>query len=122
MPRFNIACQLFNRTSLRGKLLFQEQIRRNRLRPERFFTRADQFVTDVPASRLLKAGLDVCRRHGMADATRRGATSLLAEFDDVSDYAFTDTELDSVKPDRRIALPARSCQHAIATKSTSHLG
>lgn len=92
-----------NRTCLRGKLLFHEQIRRNRLRPERFFTRADQFITDVPPSRLLKAGLDVCRLYGTSDATRRGATTLLAEFDDVSNHSFTDAELDSVKPDRRIA-------------------
>ena len=91
-----------NRTCLRGKLLFHEQIRRNRLRPERFFTRADQFITDVPPSRLLKAGLDVCRRHGTADATRRAATTLLAEFDEVANHSFTDVELDSVKPDRRI--------------------
>lgn len=92
-----------NRTCLRGKLLFHEQIRHNRLRPERFFTRADQFITDVTPSRLLKAGLDVCRRHGTADATRRGATTLLAEFDEVSNHSFTDVELNSVKPDRRIA-------------------
>jgi 5-methylcytosine-specific restriction enzyme subunit McrC len=91
-----------NRTCLRGKLLFHEQIRRNRLRPERFFTRADQFITDVPPCRLLKAGLDVCRRYGTADATRRGATTLLAEFDEVANHSFTDAELDAVKPDRRI--------------------
>lgn len=92
-----------NRTCLRGKLLFHEQIRRNRLRPERFFTRADQFITDVPPSRLLKAGLDICRRYGTSEATRRGATTLLAEFDEVSNHSFTDAELDLVKPDRRIA-------------------
>lgn len=92
-----------NRTYLRGKLLFHEQNRRNRLRPERFFTRADQFITDVSPSRLLKAGLDICRRYGTADTTRRGATMLLAEFDEVSDHTFTVAEMDAVKPDRRIA-------------------
>ena len=91
-----------NRTCLRGKLLFHEQIRRNRLRPERFFTRADQFITDVPPSRLLKAGLDVCRRHGTADATRRAATTLLSEFDEVANYSFTDAELEGIEADRRI--------------------
>jgi 5-methylcytosine-specific restriction enzyme subunit McrC len=92
-----------NRACLRGKLLFHEQIHRNRLRPERFFTRADQFITDVLASRLLKAGLNVCRRYGIADATRRGATTLLAEFDGVSNHSFTDSEMGAIEPDRRIA-------------------
>ena len=92
-----------NRTRLRGKLLFNEQIRRNRLRPDRFFTRADTFITDVSPSQLLKAGLDVCRRYGFADLTRRNALSLLAEFDEISDYRFTDAELDTIQVDRRIA-------------------
>jgi 5-methylcytosine-specific restriction enzyme subunit McrC len=92
-----------NRTCLRGKLLFSEQIRRNRLRPERFFTRADQFLADVPPSRLLKAGLQVCRRYGLADTTRRNAATLLGEFAEIADYNFTDTELESVKSDRQLA-------------------
>ena len=92
-----------NRTFLRGKLLFPEQIRRNRLRPERFFTRADQFVIDVHASRLLKAGLDICRRRGIAEATRREAAALLPEFDGVSNQDFGYAELDAIKVDRRIS-------------------
>lgn len=92
-----------DRLSLRGKLLFAEQLRRNRFRPTRFATRADQFVADVLPSRLLKAGLTVCRRHGWSDATRRNATSLLAEFDDVSNHTFTESELARVKPDRQMA-------------------
>ncbi len=92
-----------NRSCLRGKLLFAEHFRRNQLRPERFFTRADQFLTDVCPSRLLKAGLDVCRQHGTSDQTRRDAAALLPEFDEVSNQAFTDADLDAIKTDRRIA-------------------
>lgn len=91
-----------NRTHLRGKLLFHQQLCSNRNRPERFFTRADQFITDVPPSRLLKCGLDVCLLHGMADKTRRTANTLIAEFEDVSSWGFTDVELDAIEPDRRI--------------------
>ena len=36
----------------------------------------------------VKAGLDVCRRYGTADATRRGATTLLAEFGGVANHSF----------------------------------
>lgn len=92
-----------NRTWLKGKLLFHEQIHRNHLRPERFFTRSDQFIPDVSASQLLKAGLNICRRYGIADATRRGATTLLAEFEGVSDHSFTDAEMNAIEPDRQIA-------------------
>lgn len=92
-----------NRAFLRGKLVFHVQIRRNLLRPERFFTRADEFLTDVLPSRLLKAGLDVCRRYGLADDTRRNAATLLAEFGEVSLQRFSSGELDSVVADRRIS-------------------
>ena len=92
-----------NRTCLRGKLLFHEQIRRNRLRPDRFFTRADEFVIDVPASQLLKAGLNACRRFAVTETTRREATALLPEFDGVTLRPFDGAELDAVHVDRRLA-------------------
>lgn len=66
-----------NRPCLRGKLLFTEQMRLNRLHPERFCTRADQFLQDVPLSRLLKAGLHVCRRPATSATLQRGAAELL---------------------------------------------
>lgn len=92
-----------NRSYLRGKLLFHEQLRLNRLRPERFFTRSDEFLTDVPTSRLLKSAVEVCRCHGVLDATRRSAASLLPEFDEVANYAFSAADLKFVKPNRCIA-------------------
>ncbi|MCA9065497.1 MAG: hypothetical protein KDA96_20660 [Planctomycetaceae bacterium] len=92
-----------NRSCLRGKLQFHDHLRRNRLRPERFFTRADEFQTDVLPSQLLKAALEVCRRFGTSETTRRAAATLLPEFDDVSSHTFADGEPDTVVSDRRIA-------------------
>ncbi len=46
-----------NRPYLRGKLLFQDQIRENTVHKERFYTASDEFIPDNPVSRLLKAGI-----------------------------------------------------------------
>lgn len=90
-----------NRLALRGKMVFPEQLRRNRLRPERFYTRADEFVVDVPVTRLLKAAVEVCRRRAVADVTRRSAGALLPEFDGVADQHWPEAELEAVQADRR---------------------
>jgi len=90
-----------NRNCLKGKLLFQDQIRLNHLHPERFFTRCDEFIHDVPPSQLLKAGLHICRRHAVMNNIRRDAMALLMEFDGVSDIRFERPQLDNVSTDRR---------------------
>lgn len=92
-----------NRSCLRGKLLFAGQIRHNLLHPERFFTRADEFVQDVPLSQLLKAGLHVCRTQSISNQIRQSAMELLAEFDGVSDISFSREEIHEITVDRRSA-------------------
>lgn len=90
-----------NRTSLKGKLLFADQLRRNVFHPERFYTRCDQFTSNVLPSQLLKAGLHVCRRRSSQHAIRQDAIALLDEFEEVSNVSFDKTRLDSVQSDRR---------------------
>lgn len=90
-----------NRTCLKGKLLFSDQIRRNLLHPERFYTRCDQFIHDIPPCQLLKAGLQVCRRFAAMHGIRRDAMSLLMEFDGVSDVSFQRSQLQAIQTDRR---------------------
>ena len=46
-----------NLPALRGKLLVSEQLRHNRLRPDRFFTAHDEFSSDRAENRLLHAAL-----------------------------------------------------------------
>jgi len=90
-----------NRSFLKGKLLFQRQIRDNRLHPERFFTRCDEFLHDVPLSQLLKAALHICRRHALMHDIRRDTLALLMEFDEVSDARFERCQFDNIATDRR---------------------
>lgn len=92
-----------DRLCLRGKLLFEQQLRRNLRRPDRFFTDADEFVEDVPLSRLLKAALRLCRDHAVAEKTRRSANELLAEFEHVRDADLTGSDLATLSVDRRTA-------------------
>ena len=90
-----------NRPHLRGKLQLAEHVRRNLHHPWRLYTGADEFVEDVPLSRLLKLGLHVCRAHGTLDRTRRDAVQLLGEFDEVADSDFTSEELDRLAVNRQ---------------------
>lgn len=90
-----------NRVFLRGKLLFQDQVAHNLLHPERFFTRADEFLVDIPICRLLKAAVSVCRVAGGSELVCRQALELLPEFDGVDDVSFPSTQLMAVSTDRR---------------------
>ncbi len=74
-----------NRPYLRGKLLFQEQIRHNLVHKERFFTAADEFESDNRFSRRLKSALRICERQVFSNDVSRRATQLVALFDDVAD-------------------------------------
>lgn len=90
-----------DRPALRGKFLFAAQLRRNVLRPERFHTRADEFLEDVPVSRLLKAGLEVCRHYAISEEPRREAAELLVEFEQVSGGGLSPEDVARVTVDRR---------------------
>jgi len=92
-----------NRPALRGKLQFAEHLRQNLLRPERFHTSADEFLQDVPLSRLLKAGLRICQRHAVSDVVRRAAAELLPEFEWVTDSGFAGKDLERIQVDRQTA-------------------
>ncbi|MCC5875805.1 MAG: hypothetical protein JJU11_06265 [Candidatus Sumerlaeia bacterium] len=74
-----------NRTALKGKLLIPQNLHKNLLHPERFYTRTDNFTADVPVSRFLKAALRVVTDAAQRDNLRRDAEMLLSEFDEVAD-------------------------------------
>ena len=46
-----------NRTFLKGKLLFAQNLRYNFIHKERFFTQSDEFILNNPANRLIKSTL-----------------------------------------------------------------
>jgi 5-methylcytosine-specific restriction enzyme subunit McrC len=92
-----------NRPFLRGKPLFGPHIRENHLHRNRFFTFSDEFITNNPISRLLKAALLACRSQRLSEPAARTARTLLVEFDEVSAAAPSADELVRLTVDRQIA-------------------
>ncbi|RDU65371.1 restriction endonuclease [Helicobacter didelphidarum] len=50
-----------NRTFLKGKLLFDKQIKYNLIHKERFFTASDEFIADIAPNRLIKSTLHLLK-------------------------------------------------------------
>jgi 5-methylcytosine-specific restriction enzyme subunit McrC len=90
-----------NRTYLKGKWLFPEHVRRNMVHKHRFYTLADEFVTDNPMSGLLKAALRKCALQVFNADSAREAKRLLLEFTDVKDRVFSEHEMDLVQVSRQ---------------------
>nr|WP_251823914.1 restriction endonuclease [Campylobacter jejuni] len=57
LMRSYLSCEE-NRAFLKGKLLFNEHIKRNLIHKERFFTSNDEFVLDIAPNRLIKSTLN----------------------------------------------------------------
>ena len=90
-----------NRQFLRGKLIFQQQIAQNLLHPERFFTKADEFVCDVPLCRLLRSAVSSCRVLAGTEIVQRQAMELLPEFEGISELAVTKEQLRTIATTRQ---------------------
>lgn len=91
-----------NRTFLRGKLLFQDQLRLNLVQRQRFFTSCDECIEDGPVSRLLKAALVCCRKQKICDGVSRKARGLLHDFDGIAPVDFSPEELAQIQVNRQI--------------------
>lgn len=63
-----------NLASLRGKLLFSENLKKNLVRPDRFFAALDEFTQNRPENRLIHSALAA-----VADQTRSPANQRLAQ-------------------------------------------
>ena len=92
-----------NRPFLKGKLLFQEQLRHNLVQKQRFYTRTDEFSADNAISQLLKAALLRSQAGFLNLDTVEMARSLTAEMDEVELRDFSSQELDQIQVDRSIA-------------------
>ncbi len=72
-----------NLDALRGKLLVSEQLRRNSLRLDRFFTAHDEFSIDRAENRLLHAGLQRVLQQSTSRKNQQLARELAFAFADV---------------------------------------
>ncbi|WP_319574231.1 hypothetical protein [uncultured Desulfobacter sp.] len=114
-----------NRTYLRGKLLFSDQLRHNLIQKQRFYTRTDEFVMDTPLSALLKAALRICSNQSLDMNISRNAKRLLLEFDEISDHNFLPTDMDNIHITRqhnRYELLVRLAKMILCTTSPGQSG
>lgn len=72
-----------NRTYLKGKLLFKEQIRHNLVHKERFFTRSDEFFADIASNRLIKSTLLLLKSLSTSHATLSLINRSLEVFEEI---------------------------------------
>ncbi|HLV02559.1 MAG TPA: hypothetical protein VKZ59_14910, partial [Acidobacteriota bacterium] len=91
-----------NRAVLKGKLLFSDQIKRNFIHRERFYTTCDEFIPNNRIAQLLKAALRKCHVPFLRVATEQRIKHLLAEFDEVEDRDFTFEEMKNIRVDRSL--------------------
>lgn len=98
----NYVTQSENRSFLRGKLLYRDQLRENLIQQQRFFTSCDEFIEDNRVARLLKAALERCCRQRLCADVARKAKSLILDFESVSSVVFSGEELQRIEVDRQI--------------------
>lgn len=73
-----------NRAFLKGKLLFNEQIKHNLIHKERFFTQSDEYIQDIAPNRLIKSTLEFLRAQNLSAKTRTKLDSMYFVFDEIS--------------------------------------
>lgn len=73
-----------NRSYLKGKLIFNEQIRQNLAHKERFYTSSDEYITDIAPNRLIKSTLKFLKPKASSHTTLAFINQGLEIFEDIS--------------------------------------
>ncbi|KVE73706.1 McrC family protein [Burkholderia vietnamiensis] len=89
-----------NLVVLRGRLVVEEQVRRNGANPERLFCRFDEFQESNPLNIVLKAAIRFLFTVARAPENQRRLSELLLAFDEVSDCSVGALPWQRVKFDR----------------------
>lgn len=89
-----------NLAVLRGRVVVEEQVRRNGANPERLFCRFEEFQENNPLNVVLKAAIRLLFGLARAPENQRRLTELLLAFDAVSDCAIGALPWQRVKFDR----------------------
>jgi 5-methylcytosine-specific restriction enzyme subunit McrC len=92
--------QLAHLPALRGKLLVGQHLRDNLCRPDRFFTEHDEFTTNRPENRLLRAALRRCLHWTAAPHNQRLARELDAALSGIPASGHPGADFDRVRLDR----------------------
>jgi len=86
-----------NRTALKGRLLFQDQLKQNLVRKERFVTSAQDYTEDNLFNQILLRALTILRAVSGNPAHRRDRTMLQYEFWGGSDQHFNQASFERLR-------------------------
>lgn len=89
-----------NLNVLRGKLVIEQQVKRNLAHRERLFCRYDELSADNAYNQILKYVLEILLKATTANLAFRQVSELLMRFEAISDRAATAGEVDSLSFDR----------------------
>ena len=89
-----------NLFALRGKLMVSQQLNKNLLRPDRFFTEHDEFLPNRPENRLLHSALQRVLLLSISQENQRLARELCFIFSDVPESTQIRQDFQRVRLDR----------------------
>lgn len=107
-----------NLNTLRGRIVFAEQIRQNAAHDERLYCRYEIFTADNSLNRLFKSVVAALLRRELGMLTRSRLYAILAMLDDVADMAVSQAAGVTIHFDRlsqRFEACHRWCQRFVAT-------
>jgi 5-methylcytosine-specific restriction enzyme subunit McrC len=90
-----------NLNALKGRLVFREQVARNLLHKERFFTDHDRYDWDNGFNRVLKAATAITSVVAATRAVRSWARFLGLRFESVADASISEATFDRLRYDRK---------------------
>ena len=91
-----------NRAFLKGKLLFNGQIRHNLVHKERFFTSSDEYSSDTAPNRLIKATLELLHTLLVSPKTRTRLDCVYFAFEDISPSRHIESDFAKCQNMRRL--------------------
>jgi 5-methylcytosine-specific restriction enzyme subunit McrC len=89
-----------NQNALRGRLLFNEQLKHNLIRKERFFSASQNYTRDNVFNQILCKALMIVGKIAGASILRKEAAMLCQQMEDISEKDFTPDSFSRLKYDR----------------------
>lgn len=81
-----------NRTYLKGKLLFDRQIRHNFVHKERFYTSSDEYIANIAPNRLIKSTLKLIATFSTSHSTYALINQCLEAFEEIPSSSNIDAD------------------------------
>ncbi len=91
-----------NQKYLKGRLLFNQNLKSNLIHRERFFVNFDEFRADIPQNRILKTALVYLKRKSKSPRNIRQIISLIDLFDEVKTCSNLEKDLQHLNGQNRL--------------------